>query len=215
MDSLFRVIAGQEMQAMRIGLSALTLCFCFTSLAMGEELQTAEASGNGFANAQVTWQLRNVHQTSPGQMSRSKRGALNRQYVIEADADAGRQGLFPKAHFRLSMDVFAPAEDMPGQTRGKWYVQGIWALEPDVQAQGEFSAGMLAGTLSGRVQAVLPFDPTVAKKAWQGTVRVPMTRVRADNVGTGVRPMRGGGEVAFNSGDVGSLSVNLKLWPKL
>ena len=200
---------------MRTGLSALILCLGMAGFAIGEEYQSAEESGNGFANTQVTWQLKNVRKTSLGQARQTGKGVLRRQFVIEADADAGQQGLFPKAHFQLSMDVFAPSESMQGQTRGNWYVQGIWSLEPDEQAQGEFQAGMLAGTLSGRVQTALSFDPTVAKKAWQGKVRIPMTRVRADNIGTGVRPMRGEGEIVFNSGDVGSLSVNLKLWPIL
>jgi len=182
---------------------------------MGEEFSSGDGARNTFANAQVAWQLKNMHQTSPGQISRSKEGEFKRDYVIEADADAGVQAFFPKARFRLSLNVFAPARDMPGQVKGKWYVQGIWTLEPDVQAQGAFPEGMLAGTLSGRVQAALPFDPTSVKKAWQGNVRIPMTRVRADNAGTGVRPMRGGGEIAFNSGGEGNLSVGLKLWPKL
>jgi hypothetical protein len=182
---------------------------------MGEEFLSAADSTNGFANAQVTWQLKNIRQTSPGKVMRTGKGSMRQQVVIEADADAGQQGLFPKAHFRLSMDVFAPSKNMRGQTKGNWYVQGIWTLEPDAQAQGAFPDGMLSGTLSGRMQAALPFDPTVAKKAWQGKVRVPMTRVRADNVGTGVRPMRGEGETVFNSSGEGSLSVNLKLWPKL
>ena len=215
MDSFIHLFVGRTARAARNCLYVLVCCLGVSGQAVGEESSSGDGARNTFANAQVIWQLKNAHQTSPGQIFRSKEGELKRQYVIESDADAGQQEFFSKAHFKLSMDVFAPAVNRPGQTKGKWYVQGIWTLVPEVQEQAASRSGVLTGTLSGRVQAVLTFDPTLVKKAWQGNVRIPMTRVRADNAGTGVRPMRGGGDIAFTSGSEGSLSVSLKLWPKL
>lgn len=168
-----------------------------------------------FASTNATWKLTNVLKIGAAQVVQSKEGALKRQYVIGADADAGSQALFPRAHLRLTLDVFSPAKNMPGQMKGKWYVHGIWTLEPDAQAAVSAEAGALTGPLSGRVQAELPFDPTASNKKWKGTVQIPMIRVRADNVSPGVRPMRGGGEIVFDADGTGSLSVNLKLWPKL
>ena len=196
-------------------LCVLILGLGLSGVVTGEELVFADGPRNTFANAQVTWHLQNLRQTRQGQRQRSSNGVLKRQYIFEAEATPDQLALFPKAHFRLVMDVFSPTEDMPGQSRGNWYVQGVWTVEPDAQALQAPQQGVLTGTLSGRVQAALTFDPTLTKKTWQGAVRIPMTRVRADNVGTGVRPLRGGGELVFNAGGDGSLSVNLKLWPIL
>lgn len=198
------------------GLFVLAFFFGTTSLAQGEEYY-GEAR-NTFANAQVTWQLKNVRKASPGQEVRLKEGQHVHEYVLEADAESSQQDIFSnfsKARFRMNVDVFSPNRDMPGQTKGKWYVQGKWTLEPDVRDQGALQAGALTGAVSGRIQAELSFNPTVVNKAWQGSARIPMSRVRADSAGTGVRPLRGEGAVAFDSGSEGSLAVNLKLWPKL
>ncbi len=214
LDRFVEVIVCRVARAARNCLYVLICCLGMVGHAMGEEPSSGAASLNGFANTNVTWQLKNVHATGPGKLTKSREGKLTREYVIEADADAGLHELFGKAHFRLSLDAFSPAKNMPGQLKGKWYVRGKWTLEPEEQTQGT-SESMLTGPLSGRVKATLSFDPTAVKKAWKGKVRIPMTRVRADNGGVGVRPMRGEGEIGFISGNEGSLSVSLKLWPKL
>jgi hypothetical protein len=168
-----------------------------------------------FGNAGANWKLTNVFKSGSTQGMQSKEGVLKRQFVIGADADAGAQALFPKARLQLTIDVFAPAKNMAGRVKGKWYVHGTWKLEPVEQAAAVSDEGALTGPLTGRVQAELPFDPTISNKKWKGIVQIPMIRVRADNVSPGVRPLRGGGEIVFDTDGTGSLSVNLKLWPKL
>lgn len=190
-------------------LAVLALLGVFATSAWAEDQRVT------FANASVTWKLTSVLKTGAAQVMQSKEGTLKRQYVIGADADAGTQALFPKAHLRLTIDVFSPVKNMPGQVKGKWYVHGTWTLEPDAQAGASSDAGALTGPLSGRVQAELPFDPTATNKKWKGAVLIPMRRVRADNVSAGVRPLRGEGEIVFDTDGTGSLTVNLKLWPKL
>ena len=173
----------------------------------------------GFDNAAAAWKLSNVRVTNPGNTLDIEEGAITRQRVIEADAVTTRDGLPQKASFRLTMDVFSPAADMSMQKKDHWYVQGRWTLSPAAQdanaaKAAAVTAGALTGTVAGRVQAELDFDPVASGAAWSGDVTIPMSRVRSDGVKAGVRPLRGGGHLALAEDGQGSLAVDLKLWPR-
>jgi hypothetical protein len=178
-----------------LSVAAIMLCLASPAVLAQPQSQQTEEAGAGFANERVNWQLSNLHVTSPGQVLEAQEGVLTRQYVLEAEARPAPGNGEVKALFRLTMDVFTPAEDMPGQTKGQWYVQGRWTLEPDVRAGSNVQSELLASAISGRAQAALSFDPTARLSDWKASVQIPMGRMRSESARSGVRPVRGGGEV--------------------
>lgn len=198
-----------------LGVVALALGLASPAAVAQPQTQPADEQHAGFANERVSWQLSNVRVASPGQVMEAKEGVMTRQYVLEAEARPAQGNGEVKALFRLTMDVFSPNEDMPGQAKGQWYVQGRWTLEPDAQADANTQSELLTSAIGGRAQAALPFDPTTQSSDWQASVQIPMSRMRSERARSGARPIRGGGEVFFAAGGEGRLSVDLKLWPKL
>lgn len=183
--------------------------------ASADENESQVQQGSSFSNTKMLWKLSRVNNSNPGQVLRAQEGIFTRQYVMEAEAQSGQNALFSNAHFRLSMDVFKPTEVIQGQEKDRWYVQGRWTLASDTLTRSAQNAGELTGVLSGHLQTNLLFDPTLEKKPWKGNLRIPPSRVRSEIAKQGVRPLRGEGEFVFDGNDEGSLSVSLKLWPKL
>ena len=193
-----------------------TLLLAFTVSAQAEQFFWADQNQHApYGRTMASWQLNNLQTTSQGHVIDIKEGVLTRQYELQADAESTSESVdVPgKAHFRLLMDVFSPARDMGIQKRGNYYVQGRWELvgEDDQQLSANDA---LTGKIQGRVQAELTFDPTTENRDWKGIVQIPMSRVRSDVGKPGLRPMRGGGELAVAAADGGTLSLDLKLWPK-
>lgn len=215
MDSFISRIRGSAFAGQLLSVVVLAMGLVSTAVQAQPQEAPAEDQRAGFANESVNWQLSKVHMTSPGQVLEAKEGVMTRQYVLEAEARPAKGNEAVKAVFRLTMDVFSPSEDMPGQAKGQWYVQGRWTLEPDANNASPAQSELLSSPVSGRVQAALPFDPTTQAADWKASVQIPMGRMRAESARSGVRPVRGGGEVFFAAGGEGRLSVDLKLWPKL
>jgi len=200
----------------RLSISTGVLMLVFSFAAQAEQFFLADQHQSvAYGHAMASWKLSNLSSGSQGQVIYIKEGTLTRQYELQADAEStsGASDIPSKARFHLTMDVFSPAQDMGMQKKGKYYVQGLWELtgEEDPQQSVE---GALTGTIQGRVQAELTFDPTTEDRDWKGIVQIPMSRVRSDSGKPGVRPMRGGGELAFVANDGGSLALDMKLWPK-
>ena len=197
-----------------IWVGALLLVFTHSAQADQFFLE-GQYRGAVFEHAMARWQLTNLRTISQGEVTYPREGTLIRQYELQADAasTSASIGVPTKVRFRLLMDVFSPAYDMGGQKQGKYYVQGRWELlgGDDVRQSAD---GALSGGIQGRVQAELPFDPTSGNRDWKAIVQIPMSRVRSHAGRRGVRPMRGGGELAFTLGDSGTLALDLKLWPK-
>ena len=190
--------------------------FIFTLVAHAEQFFWGEQNQRvPYGHTMPNWQLNNLRTISQGETTYPKEGTLTRHYELEADAEStsASDEIPAKASFRLVMDVFSPARDMGGQKKGMHYVLGRWELEGADETQ-QSADGALTGKIHGRVQAELAFDPTTESGDWTGIVQIPMSRVRSDGGKPGVRPMRGGGELAFAAGDGGTLALNLKLWPK-
>lgn len=198
------------------GICIGALLLAFTLSTKAEQFFLADQNQRpAYGQAMARWQLKNLRTTSQGQVTYPKEGTLKRQYELQADAEStsGPTGVPAKARFRLIMDVFSPANDMGGQKKGKYYIQGRWDLlgEGDVQPSAD---GVLTGKIRGRLQAELAFDPTSENHDWKGIVQIPMFRVRSNDGKPGVRRMRGGGELTFTASDGGTLAFDLKLWPK-
>ena len=198
----------------RIWFGLLLLAFTF-SVQADQFFLSDQSKHTAYGQTMASWQLSNLQTSSQGQTVYVREGALTRQYELQADAtpSASSTDAPAKGRFRLVMDVFSPANDMGGQKKGKFYVQGRWTLtgadDPQASADGAFT-----GDIQGRVQAELTFDPTTENRDWKGTVQIPMTRIRSNGGRPGMRPMRGGGELAIAGEDGGTLALDLKLWPK-
>lgn len=195
-------------------LCAIVLVWGAAGRAAAEEVVGTDDGSAKFANTRGAWQLKNLHLAVPGQVMDGEQGRLIRQSIFEGDAESTVAGMPARARFRMAIDVFAPAQDMGKQKKGKYYVQGVWIIETDGTATST-GAGALTGSVEGRLSATLDFDPIADKRDWTASVHIPLTRVRSDGMQPGVRPVRGGGALAFAAGDAGTLSVDLKLWPKL
>jgi hypothetical protein len=195
-------------------LSAIVLAWGAAGHASAEEMAGTDDGVASFTNARTSWQLKNLRLAAPGKVMAGEQGTLTRQSILEGDAESTTTGVPARARFRMAIDVFTPAQDMGKQKKGKYYVQGVWIIETDGTATSA-GAGALTGSVEGRLSATLDFDPVADKRDWTANVHIPLTRVRSDGVRPGVRPVRGGGELAFAAGNAGTLSVDLKLWPKL
>lgn len=156
--------------------------------------QPAAAGNTQFAN----WQLSNPRVVSAGQTAALPEGALTTAYQVEADA-VSQDGLEARyAIFQLTLTVFRPAQDMPGQQAGRWYVKGAWSLSDLNASQYTKSFRHNPAVLEGQVAAELDYDPLAAADGFTGLVQMPLAN-------TGGRWTSAVGTLSFNTQAGGAL----------
>lgn len=156
----------------------------------------------------LIWNLSQTKIIDPGQTVRTPEGALLTGYTLEAKAKS-QGGVVPNGVFRLSLTAFAPDRDMPGQTAGQWYVQGEWTLVDARADQQSLKTRHNPFRVSGKIQAVLPFNPAAGEGGWSARAWLPMS------IAAGQWARSGEGSLTFDAGLSGGLSLPVELWPEM
>jgi len=158
-------------------------------------------------SAAFDWQISKANVIDPGKTITTEKGTLTEGYVIEAVADAiSSDTPIKKGTFRITVNAFLPAEDMPGQEAGNWYIQGNWSITDEKATEKEKKARHSVGVVTGNLLATLNFNPCVSSGAVSAQVIFPMT----PNGGVWAR---GEGTFIGNEKFEGSIVVDANVWP--
>jgi hypothetical protein len=145
----------------------------------------------------------------PGTTSVTAEGTLVQGYTIESKAKEKDSKLVPEGTFLLELSVFQPSADTDTQEAGRWYVEGRWSVIDKYALDDEKHS---RGIVSGFVNTVLDFDPTVTRAGWTAMAQLPMSTVTAVST-DGIQWGRGRGSYTVDSALDGTLYVDLALWP--
>jgi hypothetical protein len=158
-------------------------------------------------SAAFDWQISKAQVVDPGKTRTTKKGTLTNGYVIEAVALANSSDApIKKGTFRITANAFLPAEDMPGQKAGNWYVRGNWSITDEEATEKEKEARHSAGVVTGNLFATLDFNPCESAGPVSAQVLFPMT----PNGGVWAR---GEGTFIGNEKFEGSIVIDANVWP--
>lgn len=106
------------------------------------------------------WRLTDVKIVNAGSTVKIQEGTLTSGIVIEATAWArSRTEVIQSGRYQLTLSVFAPATDMPGQPAGYWYLQGAWTISDYKADKSTLAVRHNPYTVKGSLSANLAFDP--------------------------------------------------------
>jgi hypothetical protein len=170
------------------------------------------AQAAGPAGSDVTWQISEFKVVDAGRNETTAEGSLTQDYVLEGKVSGGSADLISDGIVRVSLSAFSPAADSTTQKKGRWYVRGSFTLI-DAKLPGIGGGRYPPGTLTGRIQAELAFDPSTSSNLWLGQAVLPITRFAPIDSAVVPMPIRGEGQFTLVPGrQAGKLSLRLKLW---
>lgn len=146
-------------------------------LVLGLTLSTMSARAQERVDAQnVGWALSTIRVVDAGRLTTAKEGNLRTGIVLQAKATAKGAAPVDGGTFTATLTSFTPAQDMPGQKVGVYYVRGEWTL----RGRGASSDRRVRhdrGLVKGLLVAELAFDPTTSAAAWNAVALMPKTTV--------------------------------------
>jgi len=157
---------------------------------------------------EVVWELTKVEVVDSGQTLTSSEGTWISDYTIEAKAKAKNNNVVPEGQFRMTLSLFSPNGDMPGQKAGLWYVQGKWTITKQNYDPATVKVRHNPDVMGGDLMAELTFNPLESQQNWSAAARLPMSLA----VG---RWSKGDGSFSFNGQLEGDLFLALELWPEV
>jgi hypothetical protein len=170
------------------------------------------AQAAGPTDSEVTWQISELKVASAGSNETTAEGSLTKDYVLEGKASGGSAELIGDGTVRVTLSAYSPAADSATQKKGRWYVRGSFTLI-DARVPGIGGGRYPPGTLTGRIQTELAFDPSNSPNLWLGQVVLPITRFAPFDSAAAPLPIRGEGQFTVVPGrQAGKLSLRLKLW---
>jgi hypothetical protein len=181
-------------------ISLLTACALVLAAILAASAVNAEPTT-------IDWWLSNSRVVSEGITAATGEGVLTTGYEIEAAANTPAGSQSPKGIFSVTVSIFSPNHDMPGQKAGMWYVQGSWNIKdpaPGAQPARRRDANVVRGTLSGE----LAFNPS--KDAGHIDARVLLLRSASAS-----RKMSGKGTFSGNEKFEGALSIIADRLPEI
>jgi len=119
-----------------------------------------------------TWRLSNARIVKPGQTMEATEGTIISGYTIRADAQAEGSAPIPQGRFTVTLTIFSPRQDMPGQKAGFWYLRGDWSLAGLDVDPASLKKRHLRDAYHGTLVAELPFNPTVAPGTIEASVKI-------------------------------------------
>lgn len=155
----------------------------------------------------LIWQISDPQVVDPGQTFETEAGTLTSGYIMEAAATAVEGDIMRDGVFRLTMSVFAPAKDLPGQEAGLWYVEGKWTLTRKNANPVTVKVRHNPDLITGNMKAELTFDPLAAPQNWSALAWLPMSPAAG-------RWAKGDGSLSLNSQFEGDLFLAVELWPE-
>lgn len=160
----------------------------------------------------ASWTLGTPSVVSSGTEQQMPEGRFIQDYVLETSASSDDVALIPQATLRLELSLFSPNANRGVQKKGHWYVTGKWVLKDANNADGSVKPS----TLGGLINTDLSFNPAVdATQPWAAATQVPFaTFVGAEDSGTGQK-IRGDGKISLGASPASTLSLQLKVFPKV
>lgn len=120
----------------------------------------------------MIWQVDQATVVSGGNAMVGSTGSFVRGVELTATATARTASVpFRNGVLTLSFDLFRPAQDMPGQTAGRWYLVGRWRLENADAAESVRKVRHNPEVLTGQLTADLDFNPLDAPGAFTTLLR--------------------------------------------
>jgi len=157
---------------------------------------------------EVVWELTKAEVVDPGQTILTEQGTLVEGYTIEAKAKAKNNNVVPEGQLRLTMSLFSPNRDLPGQQAGHWYAQGKWTITKQNYDPEKVKVRHNPDVMGGDLQTELTFNPLEGQQNWSAKARLPMSLA----VG---RWSKGDGSFSFNGQLEGDLFLAFELWPEV
>jgi len=197
-----RLLAG-------VGLSTASA----VALASTSVQQSPVAAFENIAN----WTFSDTKVVSKGSVDYMTEGEFTRDFILESKVTATSKAgsVVPDGTLKLVLSAFSPAYDQHGRRKGAWYVWGKWTLTDSHITHSSRTGRQNTGEISGRLSAELDFNPIVTQKNWTAKIRLPMTRIAPVSEAGSSQPARGEGALIMDNMRGGTISLNLKLWPKM
>lgn len=143
------------------------------------------------------WWLSGAKVIDEGQWLRTEQGLLLTGYKIEARVHNGAVLPFQQGVFAIELSAFQPAQEMPGQQAGRWYVSGKWTIA-NANAKDNWAGRHDPQVIRGHMQwdtALSPFS----QQARESVQDIPLTLLvetpggwsRSQGMFTGTMPFNG------------------------
>lgn len=158
----------------------------------------------------VIWELTEATILDLGQTNTDGMGTLTQGYTIEAKAKTkvkDKYNVLPEGNLRLTLSAFSPAQDMPGQKAGFWYVEGKWKLTKKDADPEKLKVRHNSEVIAGSVKAKLDFNPATGQGNWTGVAWVPMSLAAG-------KWSKGEGTLTLDQNLNGDLFLPLEIWSK-
>lgn len=126
----------------------------------------------GGSPGRIEWQLSDTRLVSRGTVAVTAEGSIRTGIRIEGKATAMDQVVPSEALFTATLTAFSPNVEMPGQTKGFWYLSGNWTITAADAASAARTPRGNPALLAGVIKAALPFDPVVGTGFMEAEVRL-------------------------------------------
>lgn len=166
-------------------------------------------SGNAVAgvykSTAVTWQLTDARVLGSGKSAATEEGTLITDYLVEATATATGESPVKLGQFRLSLTIFSPKKDMPGQKAGLWYLRGSWSITDEKAKMEAKKSRHHEAVVRGQLSSVLEFNPAANPGPIDAQIIIPASSIQG-------KMRRGGGAFSVDETFTGKLDVVLERW---
>jgi hypothetical protein len=154
----------------------LIIGICLVLLVSTSALAAPLMQGSASEKSEVLWQLTETVVIDPGTTVKISEGVLTTGYTVEAVAKASSdQAPVQDGTFRLTMTVFSPDDDMPGQKAGRWYVRGLWTVVDSAAKSTDVNRRHSPDAVRGLLSTELSFNPATTKSAFAADFLMPMS----------------------------------------
>lgn len=158
-----------------------------------------------FKSTAVTWQLTDARILDRGKTSATGEGTLITDYAVEATATATGDSPVKRGRFRMSLTMFSPKKDMPGQKAGLWYLRGTWTITDEKAELKEKESRHHESVVRGHLSTVMEFNPAARPSPIDAQVTIPASPVQG-------KMRRGSGAFSVDEKFTGKLDVLLERW---
>jgi hypothetical protein len=148
----------------------LLLSPVFPDQAMAAEAPQFEGPAVG---ERFGWVLADAKVVNRGKTAATAGGIITTGYTVEALATAMGKAPITVGKFKLTITVFSPSREMPGQKPGRYYVRGDWTITDESAAPELLKIKHNPAAVKGRLLADLPFNPLKTAGSVTATLQVP------------------------------------------
>jgi len=120
---------------------------------------SADITGQFAFLEEIGWKMSDAYVAHPGRTAVINEGTLQDGFVVKALVTNPDNPNFTTGILEMQLSAFSPAQNMPGQTAGKWYIHGEWKIT-DANAGPEVTQYRYGPhTFKGVVNLELDYNP--------------------------------------------------------